>query len=56
MGGNGYRHLNVMGSIKMILGVAMMVLVAILCVKLIPPYFSNYEFEDFIKNESLQST
>lgn len=45
-----------MGSIKMILGVAMMVLAAILCLKLVPPYFSNYQFEDFIKNESLQST
>jgi hypothetical protein len=33
-----------------------MVAVAILCIKLIPPYFSNYEFEDFIKNEALQST
>ena len=40
----------------MILGVGMMVLVAIVCAKLIPPYFSNYEFEDFIKNEALQST
>ena len=34
----------------------MMVAVAILCMKLIPPYFSNYQFEDFIKNEALQST
>jgi len=32
------------------------VAVAIVCIKLIPPYFSNYEFEDFIKNEALQST
>ena len=45
-----------MGSVKMILGVAMMVLVGIVCLKLIPPYFSNYEFEDAIKNEALQST
>jgi len=41
---------------KAILGVAVMVAVAIVCIKLIPPYFSNYEFEDFIKNEALQST
>jgi hypothetical protein len=40
----------------MILGVGMMVLVTIVCAKLIPPYFSNYEFEDFIKNEALQAT
>jgi hypothetical protein len=26
------------------------------CLKLVPPYFSNYEFEDAIKNEALQST
>ena len=41
---------------KAILGVLAMVAVAIVCMKLIPPYFSNYEFEDFIKNEALQST
>ena len=34
----------------------MMVLAAIFCFKLIPPYFSNYQFEDAIKNEALQST
>jgi hypothetical protein len=45
-----------MGSMKAILGVVLMVAVAIMCFKLIPPYFSNYEFEDFIKNEALQST
>ncbi len=41
---------------KAIFGVLVMVAVAILCMKLIPPYFSNYQFEDFIKNEALQST
>ena len=41
---------------KAIFGVLVMVAVAIMCIKLIPPYFSNYEFEDFIKNEALQST
>lgn len=30
--------------------------VAIVGIKIIPPYFSNYEFEDYIKNEALQST
>jgi hypothetical protein len=45
-----------MGSVKMILGVGMMVVVAIVCLKLVPPYFANYEFEDAIKNEALQST
>ena len=41
---------------KAIFGVLVMVAVAIVCIKLIPPYFSNYQFEDFIKNEALQST
>ena len=45
-----------MGTVKMILGVGLMVLAAIFCFKLIPPYFSNYQFEDAIKNEALQST
>ena len=41
---------------KAIFGVLVMVAVALVCIKLIPPYFSNYQFEDFIKNEALQST
>ena len=41
---------------KAIVGVAVMVLAVILCFRLIPPYFANYQFEDFIKNEALQST
>jgi hypothetical protein len=41
---------------KAIAGVALMVVVGMICLKLIPPYFSNYQFEDFIKNEALQST
>ena len=45
-----------MGSMKAIAGVILMVLVAIFCFKLIPPYFSNYQFEDFMKNEAMQST
>ena len=45
-----------MGSLKAIAGVALIVVVGTICLKLIPPYFSNYQFEDFIKNEALQST
>jgi YbbR domain-containing protein len=41
---------------KAIAGVAVMIVVGMLCYKLIPPYFSNYQFEDFIKTEALQST
>jgi len=40
----------------MIAGFALIVVVAIVGLKIIPPYFSNYEFEDAIKNEALQST
>jgi len=45
-----------MGTLKMIAGFALIVVVAIVGLKIIPPYFSNYEFEDAIKNEALQST
>src|SRR5882672_12280823 len=45
-----------MGTMKAIAGVLLLVVVGLLSVKLIPPYFSNYQFEDFIKNEALQST
>lgn len=31
-------------------------LVALVGLKLIPPYFANYQFEDAIKTESVQST
>ncbi len=33
-----------------------MALVGLVCLKLIPPFFSNYELEDAIKNEATQST
>ena len=45
-----------MGTVKAIFGVLVMVVVAVIGIKIIPVYFSNYEFEDFIKNEALQST
>jgi hypothetical protein len=41
---------------KAIVGVVVMVVIGIVCLKLIPPYFSNYEFEDYIKTEALQQT
>jgi hypothetical protein len=41
---------------KLIFGVAIFGLVALVGIKLIPPFFSNYEFEDSIKNESIQAT
>lgn len=45
-----------MGTLKAILGLLVIGAVAIIGIKIIPPYFSNYEFEDYIKNEALQST
>jgi YbbR domain-containing protein len=45
-----------MATMKLVLGVAIFGLVALMCLKLIPPFFSNYEFEDSIKTEALQST
>ena len=45
-----------MGTFKLILGFGVIVLVAFLGIKVIPVYFSNYEFEDFIKEEALHST
>ena len=45
-----------MGTIKLVLGFAVIVAAVIVGIKLAPPFFSNYEFEDAIKNEALQST
>jgi hypothetical protein len=45
-----------MATFKLILGVGVIVLVAFLGLKIVPVYFSNYEFEDFIKEEALHST
>lgn len=45
-----------MATLKLILGVGLIAAVVLVGVKVIPPFFSNYEFEDSIKNEALQST
>jgi hypothetical protein len=45
-----------MATLKLILGVGVIVVVAFLGIKILPVYFSNYEFEDFIKEEALHST
>jgi hypothetical protein len=45
-----------MATFKLILGVGVIVMVAFLGIKILPVYFSNYEFEDFIKEEALHST
>ncbi len=38
------------------LGVAVVVAMIVVGVKVIPVYFNNFQFEDAIKNEALQST
>jgi hypothetical protein len=45
-----------MGTVKMVLGIFAIVAAVYLCATLIPPYFSNYEFEDAIKTEAQMST
>jgi hypothetical protein len=45
-----------MGTAKMVLGIVAIVAAVYLCATLIPPYFSNYEFEDAIKSEAQMST
>jgi hypothetical protein len=45
-----------MASLKLIFGVAIFAIVALAGLKLIPPFFSNYELEDAIKTEATQST
>ncbi len=45
-----------MGSFKLIFGIGLIVAVVVLCAELIPPFFSNYQFEDAIKNEATIAT
>ena len=45
-----------MATFKLILGVGVNVVVAFLGIKILPVFFSNYEFEDFLKEEALHST
>ena len=45
-----------MGSLKMIGGFALFVVMGIVGIKIVTVYFSNYQFEDAIKTEAIQST
>jgi hypothetical protein len=45
-----------MATLKLIFGFAIFGAVVLIGVKLIPPFFANYELEDAIKTESTQST
>jgi hypothetical protein len=45
-----------MATLKLIFGVAVFLALVLVGIKVIPPFFSNYELEDAIKTEALQST
>jgi len=45
-----------MSTLKLILGFALFAALALVGLKVIPPYFANYELEDSIKTEALQAT
>jgi hypothetical protein len=45
-----------MATLKLIFGMAIFGLVALMGIKIVPPFFSNYELEDAIKTEATQST
>jgi hypothetical protein len=45
-----------MGSVKLVLGVGVIIAFIYGAWMIIPPYFANYQFEDQIKNEALHST
>jgi hypothetical protein len=45
-----------MGTIKMFVGIFAIVAAVYLCAALMPPFFSNYQFQDDIKNEAVMAT
>jgi hypothetical protein len=45
-----------MGSMKMFLGIFVIVAGVYASAKLIPPYFENYQFQDAVKDEATRST
>jgi len=45
-----------MGTLKLALGVAVFAALVVAGIKIVPPFFANYELEDSIKSEALQAT
>ncbi len=45
-----------MATLKLIFGVGIFGLVILVGIKVIPPYFENYEFQDAVNAEALNST
>ena len=45
-----------MSTLKLVFALGILLALGMVGLKVIPPYFSNYQFEDAIKTEALQST
>jgi hypothetical protein len=45
-----------MGTVKLVLGIAVIVAVVVVGAAIIPPYFNNYQFEDTLNSEALAAT
>ncbi len=45
-----------MGTIKLVLGIAVIVALVVAGAAIVPPYFDNYQFEDAINTEALAAT
>jgi hypothetical protein len=45
-----------MATLKLVLGVAIFGALILVGIKIVPPFFSNYELEDSLKSEALQAT
>jgi hypothetical protein len=45
-----------MGTLKLIFGIGVFAALGLVGIKIIPPFFANYELEDAIKTEATQST
>jgi transglutaminase/protease-like cytokinesis protein 3 len=45
-----------MATLKLVFALGVFGVVILVGIKVIPPYFSNYEFQDAVKTEALQST
>ena len=45
-----------MATFKLVLGFGVFLAIIVLGIKVLPPCFANYEFEDTLKNDALQAT
>src|SRR6266851_7112034 len=45
-----------MATLKLVFGLAIFVAMGLVGFKIIPPYFSNYQFDDSLKTEAVQAT